>query len=892
MTDDYMPEILRGFVAESRSYLVNLRGLAEWSGSPADLAEGYRLLHSVRGAASMLGLNSLAATAGAGEALLEDASQGGQPFGVEAQGRLTRTLDDVELALAGIEAGLPPETPEPETPIAAPSSPPPARLRNANAGEVMEGFFEEAEEHLAAVGQALRDMERDPAAGPAALREIRRCIHTLKGTAAMVGFGEISRLSHALEDALESPAGSGQIPLVHEAVDLLEDLIHGPDDPEPTRRVEPLVSRLLASRGRPEETLDDVPEPEPAASRATAVPREQVRVPLERVDVVVRAASELVVQRSILERVHGELVRQAGELGLSLKRLHGLSDRLETGYEALALTGAGPAVDGSFIGDTEFDELELDRYTEFHVLTRGLAETVSDIQAVGSELSGATSDVEAFLQRQKRLLRELQDNLLRLRAVPLSTLAGRLHRTVRVTAEAAGRQARLEFEGESVELDKSPLEAIASPLLHLVRNAVVHGIEPRDARLAAGKPAEGTVRVTARYQGGQAVLEVTDDGAGIDLAAVRTAAADLGLPADELADDEALTLIFLPGFTTAHALSEAAGRGVGLDAVRAQVEALRGTIVASSEAGQGARFVIRLPLSLAITRALLVETAGALFAVPAAAISRVLRIEASEIHRGGGDTGDGGDGGDGGDTALVRIDGEDLPVRNLRDILRLPGKDPAEPRPLILVLDLGDHRGVAVVDRLVESRDVVIKPLGPLLGHVDGIAGATILGDGSVVPILDPYTFPGWDEGTARRLPAISALAATAVAPPGPLEVLIVDDSLSVRRVLSNVAANAGWLPLTARDGLEALELLQSRQRTPNVILLDIEMPRMDGFELTAILRGLPAYAGIPIVMLTSRAGMKHRDKAFGLGVSEYLVKPFEPDVLIRVVERLALAGR
>jgi chemosensory pili system protein ChpA (sensor histidine kinase/response regulator) len=206
------------------------------------------------------------------------------------------------------------------------------------------------------------------------------------------------------------------------------------------------------------------------------------------------------------------------------------------------------------------------------------------------------------------------------------------------------------------------------------------------------------------------------------------------------------------------------------------------------------------------------------------------------------------------------------------------------------VLDLGDHRAVAVVDRLVESRDVAVKPLGPLLGRVNGLAGATILGDGSVVPILDPYTFPRWDEGAARRLPILPAMPHEASA--GPLEVLIVDDSLSVRRVLSNVAGNAGWVPLTARDGLEALELIQSRKRPPGVILLDIEMPRMDGFELTATLRGLPAYAGVPIVMLTSRAGMKHRAKAFGLGVSDYLVKPFEPDVLVRVVERLALAGR
>ncbi len=904
MTDNFLPEILRGFVAECRSYLASLRDLAgrdAAGASAADLGEGYRLLHCVRGAASMLELGEISWAAGQGETLLEAASRGERPFDDGARADLSATMDAVELALGDLEAGLPPATEEPDVPpAAAPPTPLAARDSDAGTGDVLEGFLEEAEEHLAALGEALRELEREPGAGAAALREIRRRIHTLKGTAAMVGFGEVARLCHALEDALERPGGRDRAAQVHEAVDLLEDLVRNSEAPEAVERVAPLVLRLRAGKLPESPKLSEspkslespeVPEPVSLAVRTPAPPQEQVRVPLERVDALVRVASELVVQRSVLERAHRELVRQAGELGLSLRRLSGISDRLETDYEAAALTGprgsgggSGPAATPA---DPEFDELELDRYTAFHLLTRGLAETVSDVQAVGTELAGTTSELEGFLQRQQRLLRELQDHLLRLRAVPLATLAGRLHRTVRVTAERCGKQAVLAFEGESVELDKSLLEALADPLLHLVRNAVAHGIEPAEARRAAGKPEEGTVRVTARYQGGQAVLEVADDGAGVDLAAVRAAAADLGLPAGALTEEEALSLVFLPGFTTARAVSEVAGRGVGLDAVRAQVEALRGTVTAHSEPGRGARFTVRLPLSLAITRALLVETAGASFAVPAAAVSRILRLEAADIRADG-------------DDALVTLDGEDLPVRPLRDILRLGGDPgPAEARPLALVLDLGDHRAAVLVDRLIESRDVVVKPLGPLLRRVDGLAGATLLGDGSVVPILDPYTFPRWELGAARRSahpPALAGAAATAMAraaaeAPGPLEVLIVDDSLSVRRVLSNLAGNAGWVPITARDGLEALEVLQARRRPPGVILLDIEMPRMDGYELAATLRGLPLYASIPIVMLTSRAGEKHREKALGLGASEYLVKPFQPEVLVHVVERLAVTA-
>ncbi len=353
MADDYLPDILRGFLAESRSYLAGLRDLTRRSGSPADLAEGYRLLHCVRGAASMLNLDGLAAIAEGGEALLEDAAQGERPLEPEGQARLAQTLDAVERALTELEAGLPPPlaAPEPEPAALAPQVP---SLRGSQAGDVMEGFLEEAEELLAAVGNAVRDAERDPAASSGALLEIRRRVHTLKGTAAMVGFGEVARLSHALEDVLEGADGRERIGVVHEAVDLLDDLVHRPDDAEVSSRVEPLVTRLLAG------AAPAAAPPEPAVAEPGAAPRpaapqqEQLRVPLERVETLVRVASELVVQRSMLERVHRELVRHAGELGLSLKRLHGVSDRLETGYEALALAGTGGA-SGSFLpaGATE-----------------------------------------------------------------------------------------------------------------------------------------------------------------------------------------------------------------------------------------------------------------------------------------------------------------------------------------------------------------------------------------------------------------------------------------------------------------------------------------------------------------------------------------------------------
>jgi len=855
---DFDPEILQGFVAEARAYLVDLGTLlvraTAGAGDSSAYQEGYRLLHCMRGAASMLDLGEVARAAGVGEDLLESVAAGLRSFDGEASTCLRETLGAVERSLALVPAGPAQEAPRdevrPREDLAAderfaPPEPAGDGL-DAASPELIEGFLVEAEEHLAGVNAALRDLARDPGAA-APLREVRRRIHTLKGTAGMIGFTEIARLSHALEDMLDQAEVAGEEPAlrlarIREFVDALENLVRRPDDP-------------------------------------AGVAGEQVRIPLERISHLVRVTGELLVQRSVQEHVHRSLLGHAGDLDLSLRRLRGLADRLEGETDAAvpALTGDPlPALRPSRLlpapaTSAEFDELEMDRYTEFHLLTRGLTETVADLGTVGSELTTAASDFEGSLVRQQRLLRELQDGLLRLRAVPLAVLASRLHRTAQATAAQSGREAEVTLDGGGVELDKGLLEEMADPLIHLVRNAVGHGIETQEVRRALGKPAAGKIRVAARFQGGQAVLVVEDDGAGIDLAAVRETAERNGLLSAEMAaaltDDEARALVFLPGFTTARQLSEISGRGVGLDVVKAKVESLRGTLALDSTAGEGTRFTIRLPLNLAVTRALLVRLSGHRFALPAQAIGRVVRTEPGEIRSLGGEE-------------ILTLDGEELPVRTLSAVLGLGATAERPERPLALILDLGDFRAAFLVDELIESREIVVKPLGPLLRRVDGLAGATLLGDGSVVPILDPYTL------LDRKARAGKPLARLAIVPVR-REVLIVDDSLSVRRVLSNLVTHAGWAARTANDGLDAMDRLQQSQRLPDIILLDVEMPRMDGYELTALLQGSPTYQHIPIIMITSRAGAKHREKGLALGVSGYVVKPFEPEALLHRLERL-----
>jgi chemosensory pili system protein ChpA (sensor histidine kinase/response regulator) len=652
-----------------------------------------------------------------------------------------------------------------------------------------------------------------------------------------------------------------------------------------------------------------------AAGRAGARGGPVVRVPLERLEELVRLVSELVVNRASFEQYFGDLTREVGELGPSIERLRRIAARLESEYEVVTLAGGraapfrpypapvgpGGVVGGAFgpaggpggpgggpVGGlpggtpVAFDELELDRYTEFHVVSRELTETASDVAAVGNELGGTIGDFDGYLARLGRLTSEVQDKLMRLRMVPLATLATRLHRAVRVTAAQQGKAVELVLEGREVELDKTVLEQIADPLLHLMRNAVDHGVEPPELRRVLGKPPTGRVVLRAFHEGTQVGIQVGDDGAGVEPELVRSAVVAGGYltepEAAALSTDELMAMLFLPGFTTAGEVSEVSGRGVGLDVVKATVERMKGTVALASTPGRGTTVAIRLPMTMAIIRVLMVTAARQTFAVPLAAVAQILRVERQEIDRVGREP-------------VVEAGGKVYPLVHLGAALRLaepPGAEPPARSP-VLILDLGERRHALAVDSLVEAREVVVKPLGSHLRRVHGITGATLMGDGGVVLILNPAELVAAPAGAgaaatvAPRLARRRALAA--------LDVLVVDDSLSVRRVLAKLVRGAGWNPIVAKDGVEALEILQRAARLPDVILLDIEMPRMDGYELAGILKGQDSFRAIPIVVVTSRAGAKHRERAFDLGVDDYVVKPYQDEVLLATIRRVARGG-
>ncbi len=606
-----------------------------------------------------------------------------------------------------------------------------------------------------------------------------------------------------------------------------------------------------------------------------------------------RLFSELVVNRSSFEQLLGHHGRQSEEFGMSAERLRRLSRRLETEYEVLALSGAPLSVpeaptpqaapaplpslwatpQGSS-ATADFDELEMDRYTEFHLLSRALAENSNDMVALSGELAQSSADFEGYLTRASRLISEAQDKLMRLRMVPVANLSGRLYRAVRVAARQQAKTVELLLRGEETEIDKTVLETMSGPLLHLLRNSVAHGIETPELRRARGKDATGRIEIHAYHEGTEVVLEVNDDGAGLDPEHLRSAAVQKGYldaaGASELTDDDCLDLIFLPGFSTASEVSELSGRGVGLDVVRTDVERLKGSLAVTSTPEVGITFTIRLPMTLAISQVLLVRAGEETFAIPLAEIRQISKVSPEAVGTVGGEE-------------VLKLDDRIVPVRHLSRTLDLP--EPAKKESLsVLLLSIAGKEMALVVDQILEAREVVVKTLGTLLRQVHGVGGATLMGDGSVVLILNPTELAGKDSRQGRSLP--QARVPTGMTP-RTLDVMIVDDSVSVRRVLTNLIRDTGWNPIEARDGLEALQVIQKLPTPPDVMLLDIEMPRMDGYELTSNLRAQPNLRGLPIIMVTSRAGEKHRKKAFEVGTSEYLVKPYRDETLIQTIRRL-----
>ena len=604
-------------------------------------------------------------------------------------------------------------------------------------------------------------------------------------------------------------------------------------------------------------------EPVPGADRA-----EMARVDADLLDQLLNNAGEVSIGRARLEQQVGAIDHNLGELSRTVTRLKEQLRKLEIETERQILHRHES--ESSYRG--EFDPLELDRYSSIQQFSRALAETASDVGSIQQLLETLTQDTQNLLQQQARVVTELQNGLMRTRMVPFQRHVQRLGRIVRQAATDTGKRAELVVEGAAGELDRQVLDRMLPPFEHMLRNAVVHGIESPEERRARGKDETGRITLLLRREGAEVIVEVSDDGAGMNLRAIRDKALALGMtrPGQSLSDSETLQLVLEPGFSTADSITQHAGRGVGMDVVATEVKKLGGGLHMESEAGRGTKFTVRLPFTLAISHALVVRAADEYYALPLPTIEGVVRLSRDDVER----------------HLLSEMASYEYGNQKYRfqplgsfvglEAAPLPTGDVTVP---VVLVRAGDHSTGIVCEELIGSREIVVKSVGPQVSAIRGISGATILGDGRIVVILDMAALVRAD-WRARAIPVLARdkVDSRPVA-------LVVDDSITVRRVTQRLLERNGMRVITARDGLDAVAVLA--ENMPDIILLDIEMPRMDGYEFAAHVRNDPRTAAIPIIMITSRVGDKHRARAIELGVDDYLGKPYQEAQLLEAIEPL-----
>ncbi len=600
---------------------------------------------------------------------------------------------------------------------------------------------------------------------------------------------------------------------------------------------------------------------------------ELARVDAELLDQLLNNSGEASIARARLEQQIGSIDFNVGELSRTVTRLKEQLRKLELETEAQILH----RYEEEKGTRGEFDPLELDRYSSIQQFSRALAETANDVGSIQQLLETLTKDTQNLLTQQARTITELQNGLMRTRMVPFQRHVQRLARIVRQAATDTHKKAELHIEGASGELDRQVLERMMPPFEHMLRNAVAHGIETPEERKKKGKNEAGTITIALHREGSEVVVEVSDDGAGMNLKAIRDKGISLGMVrADQqLSDDDIMQLILEPGFSTAGSVSTLSGRGVGMDVVANEIKKLGGALHMESKPGQGSRFTIRLPLTLAISHALILRANDELYALPLPTVEGVVRLSRVEVEAHLGP-----------EAPPFEYGGQKYKFQHLafyvgREPGPLPDGDVTVP---VILVRAGEHSTGLVADELVGSREIVVKSVGPQISAIRGISGATILGDGRIVIILDigALVRADWRARTEPVMPREKTDTRSIA--------LVVDDSITVRRVTQRLLERNGMRVLTARDGVDAMEMLQ--EHTPDIILLDIEMPRMDGYEVATQVRADARLAGIPIIMITSRVGEKHRARAIEIGVDDYLGKPYQEAQLLEAIEPLIARRR
>jgi chemosensory pili system protein ChpA (sensor histidine kinase/response regulator) len=780
--------------------------------------------------------------------------------------------------------------------------------------ELLDIFREEATDILESIEEALT-LWRADRGDKAVVHNLKRHLHTLKGGARMAGAMTMGSIGHHTESLLKQ-VEDNKVSVDDELLDLLDEVHDGlvmmierlQHNRPMTQEAAVLDAKLAAClEGRvapapwsaPGATAAEAMATQASDSTASAATtaeleteqaqdddtdqpferperREQIKVRTSLLNDLVNHAGEVSIARSRMEQQIFGLREHLGELNGNVARFRQQLRELEIQAESQILYRAER--EGATGIGADFDPLEFDRFSKLQHLSRGLAESLHDLSTIQQTLDNFAAEAETVLQQQARVNTELQEGLMRTRMIGFATQAGRLRHIVRQTARELGKRAEFEIKGADVELDRNVLERMIGPLEHMIRNALDHGLESDEERRRAGKPATGKITIQTTHEGSEIVLRFADDGAGLDVSAIRRKALERGLmqPSADLTDEEIVQFILLPGFSTAKKVTHLSGRGVGMDVVHTEVKQLGGSITVNSERGAGTMFVIRLPLTLSITQALMVHVGEQVFAIPLSSIVNLLEVPADKVNSLAM-----------GEKPLFHHEDQVYPFMHLGARLGIPAQPRSTKKVPVLLVKTGARQIALQVDSMGSTREAVIKSLGPQISSIKGISGATILGDGRVVLILD---IGGLWMDEAMQVVQLRSQPREVEATTRVPVVMVVDDSLTVRKITSRHLQRHGLEVMVAKDGLDAME--QLREQVPDIMLVDIEMPRMDGYELTANVRSDASLRHVPIIMITSRAGAKHRDRAMQLGVNRYMSKPYQEDELMRNIEALIAEQR
>jgi chemosensory pili system protein ChpA (sensor histidine kinase/response regulator) len=759
--------------------------------------------------------------------------------------------------------------------------------------EMVEMFMEEARDLLENIDETIQQWQEDRGRR-SCVELLQRLLHTLKGGARLSGLKSLGNLSHNFETLLTVADEQGVafddhlFAHVQRYQDQIVAMVEQVRSGQPVADIDEDSAEDLALLLKPVEMIDLPGEDQALVEQARAAARsaevtqarvaqEAVKIPAQMIEQLVNLAGETSINRGRVEEQISEVMFSLAEMDATIDRMKEQLRRLDIETEQQLIFRQEQV---ESLGLEEFDPLEMDRYSVLQQLSRSLQESASDIKEVKGSIFNKARDMETLLLQQSRINTDLQEGLMRSRMVPFARLVPRLRRIIRQVSQELGKNVNLELLNTEGEMDRTILERMVPPFEHMLRNAVDHGIESEEQRREAKKPAAGNITISMAREAGDVVITLADDGRGISLDAVRSKAIERGMMAADasLSDREVLQFILQPGFSTAQAVTQISGRGVGLDVVASEIKQIGGSVDIESQPGRGTRFVIRLPFTVSVNRALMVQSCGETYAVPLNSIEGIVRVSPFELEAYYQP-----------DAPHFEYAGQSYKLRYLGGLTRSRARPDLEresmPLPVMLVRS-GEHSFAIQVDKLLGSREIVVKTLGPQFSAVQGLSGATVLGDGGVVVILDLHEIIRTD----LSQPQLNELLEQEDQPEQPeddrnLLVMVVDDSVTVRKVTSRFLERNNMDVLLAKDGVDAMQLLQDHK--PDVMLLDIEMPRMDGFEVASRVKHSSKLKHLPIIMITSRSGEKHRQRAESIGVDKYLGKPYQEIELLSYINEL-----